>query len=108
MSSSPYDHHWRTVTRLRILKRARYLCERCFRPHEGWPLDVAHLVIPPGQPGHDADTNLAALCRRCHRKEDYESWARKFAAWVQAQYHQRCREKDAGRPLLQEDFHAET
>jgi 5-methylcytosine-specific restriction endonuclease McrA len=87
----PYDYHWRTVTRPRILERAGRACERCHRP---WPpLDVAHLVIPPGQPGHDDDANLAVLCRRCHRAYDYVEWSRKC-------YETRSRRKDAGRPLL--------
>lgn len=106
---TPYNHAWRTRTRPFILYRAggrfpdaKYAgaakCERC-----GWidclhdgcsELDVAHLVIPPGEPGHDEPENLAALCRRCHRAHDYAEWARKC-------YETRSRRKDAARPLLQ-------
>ena len=106
-----YGHHWRTVTRPAILRRAggvfqegRYLggarCERCGIsdpiPLSVWQrstLDVAHLVIPPGEPGHDAEDNLACLCPQDHRRHDYRTW------------NARCKEtrldrKDGARPIV--------
>lgn len=103
-----YGHRWRTVTRPRILARAGNACERCARrpglpaigrsrkvwgvPSKVEPLDIAHLVIPPGQPGHDDDDNLAALCRQCHRTHDYKAWAAKC-------HETRAARKDAARPI---------
>lgn len=112
-----YGHHWRTVTRPAILRRAggrfsddgRYQgaakCEKCgyidCLPEGRSELDVAHLVIPPGQPGHDDDTNLAARCHPCHRAHDYEPWARLYRAWLRQQLELRIRRKDAERPILE-------
>jgi hypothetical protein len=91
-----YGHHWRNETRPRILARAKNTCEKCGRfEYNGTRLDVAHLVIPPGQPGHDDDDNLAALCRLCHRRHDYADWARRC-------HETRSIRKDAARPLLRE------
>ncbi len=82
-----YGHHWRTVTRPRILARAGGCCEGC---HLAWTgrREVAHLVYQPPDPRHDEDENLAALCVPCHKRHDYDSWARKC-------YDTRCRRKDA-------------
>lgn len=86
-----YGHRWRTVTRPRILQRAGKSCERCGK---FWhKLEVAHLEIPPGEPGHDDDDNLAALCIPCHRRHDYPEWARKCRET-------RAKRKDRNRPLL--------
>jgi hypothetical protein len=106
----PYGHRWRTVTRPRILARAGALvaedgwygggarCERCHWLESrvlgrASQIEIAHLLIPPGKPGHDADDNLAALCLICHRKHDYAEWARKC-------YETRAARKDRARPLL--------
>lgn len=85
-----YGYRWRTITRPRIIARAGGKCERCHKPKQ---LEVAHLVIPPGAPGHDDDDNLAALCVLCHKKHDYPEWARKC-------HETRCARKDSKRPLL--------
>lgn len=85
-----YGHHWRTVTRPRILERAGGCCERCgVRPRR---IEVAHL---DQHPPNDADENLAALCPRCHHAADYTAWSMK------ARETRRAR-KDHGRPLLGE------
>lgn len=55
--------------------------------------EVAHLVIPPGEPGHDSLENLAYLCLNCHRRHDYPAWAAKCRLT-------RIARKDAARPLL--------
>jgi hypothetical protein len=95
-----YSRRWRTITRPEVLRRAGGVfgddglyqggarCARCqcpdIFPLSVWTrsqIDVAHLVTPPGQPGHDDPDNLAALCRKDHRAADYK-------------------EKDAERPIL--------
>lgn len=112
-----YARKWRTVTRPAILLRAggrfdggQYRgAAKCFRcghidcMHGGRSeLDVAHLVIQPGDPGHDEDTNLSALCRPCHRAHDYQQWARLHRAWLQEQRRRRLARKDAARPILEQ------
>jgi len=107
-----YGRIWRTVTRPRILARAGHRCEKCgvanyevgirepnglFRPvparkrrgHEiRIVLTVAHLNHVAGS---DEDTNLMALCQRCHLLYDLEH------------HHQtRGARKDRRRPLLEE------
>lgn len=118
---SPYDYHWRSVTRPEALLAAggrfergvspdnkpqgKYIggarCERCKwveqqlgggRPKKRSRIEIAHL---DGDPWNNDPDNRAVLCTSCHRAHDYESWARK------------CREtrggkKDLARPLLQE------
>lgn len=91
--ASPYNWHWRTVTRPRILERDRYCCLRCHQRFHASKLEVAHLVIPPTQPGHDDDDNLATMCQPCHKAFDYLEWARKC-------HETRCARKDPARPLL--------
>lgn len=115
---SPYNHRWRNVTRPHILRRAggrfselgEYCgaakCERCRHidcMHDGRSeLDVAHLEIQPGEDGHDGDENLAALCRKCHRAHDYDSWARKFRAYLQRRVEELRERLDSERPILQQ------
>jgi len=85
-----FGHHWRTVTRPRILARAiaEYIgdwmpgllpthipCEWCHIWVPRSKIQVAHLYLAPGVPGHDADGNLAALCSACHGSHDYSSRA---------------------------------
>jgi hypothetical protein len=105
-----FGWHWRTKVRPRILARARSNwtgalpaitqipdaapCERCRRWLRGRKLEVAHLHIAPGEPGHDADDNLSCLWVPCHKRHDYVGWAK-------ACYETRCRAKDAARPILQ-------
>lgn len=86
-----YGHHWRTVTRPRILERAGGRCERCGRKIVR--LEVAHLVILPPDPRHDQDDNLAGLCVRCHKAQDWASWSKACRAT-------RARRKDRERPIL--------
>ncbi len=107
-----FGRKWRDRTRPRIILRAiaefgvdpEYWligllpsfcpCEWCHT----WVLisriEVAHLYLAPGVPGHDDDSNLAALCSDCHKRWDYASWALES-------FTTRCKRKDAGRPLLE-------
>ena len=113
---TPYDHHWRTVTRPAILRRAGGVfderghyqggarCARCgvpdVLPLSIWQrstLDCAHL---DGNPENDAEENTAALCRTDHRAHYYAEWAAKYRAYVIREREKRIAEKDAGRPIL--------
>jgi hypothetical protein len=107
-----FGRKWREHTRPRIIARALaeygvdvsfwligllpafVPCERCHTWVPYSEIQVAHLYLAPGVPGHDDDENLAALCSTCHRQHDY-------AAWAWDSYETRCKRKDAGRPLLQ-------
>jgi hypothetical protein len=82
-----YGHAWRTRVRPQALAKAGNRCERCGAAGR---LDVAHLDQTPG---HDAEWNLAAWCRRCHRLYDYRAWRRLC-------HEPRATRKDAARPLL--------
>jgi len=84
---TPYNYHWRTSTRPRILERDGYRCRRCGRAGR---LDVAHL---DQDNTHDDDENLLSMCRRDHRRHDYASWKAKSRET-------RAARKDAGRPIL--------
>lgn len=84
-----YGHHWRTVTRPRVIKRCGGRCERCGRRPRR--IDVAHL---DGDAENMADENLAGLCSTCHKRHDYQRWAAKAIDT-------RRRRKDRGRPLLE-------
>lgn len=83
----PYGYRWRTETRPAILERDGNRCRRCRRPGR---LDVAHV---DQDNTHDDHGNLEALCRRCHRRHDYEHW--KAAARATRELR-----KDLARPLL--------
>jgi 5-methylcytosine-specific restriction endonuclease McrA len=85
-----YGHHWRTVVRPVVITRAGGCCQRCRRPWK--PLEVAHLDGDPSNLGEDY-SNLAALCRTCHRMNDFVLWAARCRET-------RARRKDARRPLL--------
>jgi len=90
-----YGHRWRTVTRPQILTRAALHCERCQKlVINERHLEIAHLYIEPGNPGHDDPDNLAALCHKCHRRHDRNTWSRRC-------FETRTRRKDGARPLLQ-------
>ncbi len=82
-----YGYHWRKHVRPPILLGARGKCEHCGKRK---PLDVAHL---DGVAGHDTTDNLAALCRRCHNRNDYRVAQRKAKET-------RLTHKDEQRPLL--------
>ena len=51
-------------------------------------------------PGHTGETNLAALCKRCHRRHDYAGWSVKFRHYLEIEKERRIDRKDAERPLL--------
>ena len=90
-----------TAIRQAVLERARFRCEACGQKQgkrywnlktSRWvivQLGVAHLDNDPRN--NDADTNLKALCRKCHLKAD-------------AAFHKRTRQarRDRARPLLAE------
>ena len=85
-----YGHHWRTVSRPRVLTRCGGKCERCGRRPRR--IEVAHL---DGDARNRSDENLAGMCPTCHKQHDYAVWAAKALATRRAR-------KDRGRPLLGE------
>jgi hypothetical protein len=83
----PYSYKWRHEIRPKILDRDGNRCRHCSGCKR---LDIAHL---DGDNTHDDDANLAALCRLCHRRHDYEHWSAAARATRQIR-------KDQARPLL--------
>ena len=69
---------WAAV-RFAAVARAGYVCEECGR--EG-PLQVHHLTY--ARFGAERDTDLIALCARCHRRAD--NARRKFKGWCERRY----------------------
>ena len=61
-----YPRNWNRIS-LRIKCRAGWKCEACDHENAGWPytLTVHHI---DGDPRHNEDDNLIALCQRCHVK----------------------------------------
>ncbi len=64
MPKKRQDRETWNVTRLRILERDGYACVRC---SESVEVETAHIDhIKSGKLGSNLDSNLRALCRRCH------------------------------------------
>ncbi len=62
---SGYSADWNEIA-ARIKSEAGWRCEQCGHPHApeaGYTLTVHHI---DGHPGHNARSNLVALCQRCH------------------------------------------
>lgn len=81
-----YPPNWKAEIVPRIRARAGECCEWCgaanYQPHpvtgSKVVLTVAHLDDP--DPSNVADSNLAALCQRCHNRHDAPMRARNAAA----------------------------
>ena len=113
-----FGHRWRTVTRPRILARAGgvfdeatgdYIgsarCERCGRPDvpvvsvwQASEIDIAHLT---GDVAGTQDSELAALCKPCHRAVDYRVWSLLFTTWLHRERQRKIDAADEARPILQ-------
>jgi hypothetical protein len=106
------DPIWKGSRLVELIYRGGAKCEKCEAPDWVWIqcvipglellerrslLDVAHL---DGDTCNEADTNLAALCRKCHRAHDLPAWAQKFRLWVIQEREKRLDRKDGERPLL--------
>ena len=82
-----YPKNWKTEIRPSILKRAGNKCEFCgvenYKPH---PITGSKVVLTIAHLDHDIsnnnDTNLRALCQKCHNGHDgkYRSRRRRGAA----------------------------
>ena len=60
-----YPEDWDAIA-ANVKERAGWLCEHCGHAHEpakGYTLTVHHL---DGEPSNCDDSNLVALCQRCH------------------------------------------
>jgi 5-methylcytosine-specific restriction endonuclease McrA len=64
-----YPPDWAEISKRIRFERAGGLCETCGRPHgfDGVFLTTAHL---DHDPTNNAETNLRALCQRCHLAHD--------------------------------------
>lgn len=101
MPTAAYGHAWRTRIRPAALQRDHWECVRCGLGDRAMglrsALDVAHLS---GDTSDTSDENLAVLCRRDHRANDYASWAAKFREYLALERERRIAEKDNSRPIL--------
>lgn len=69
--TGPADLHrrkGRTKTRMRILTRDNFTCNKCDESYPETYLEVDH-IIPLSQSGPDNDHNLQTLCIPCHREK---------------------------------------
>lgn len=60
-----YRRKGRTKTRLRILTRDNFTCNKCDESYPETYLEVDH-IIPLSQGGPDNDSNSQTLCIPCH------------------------------------------
>lgn len=68
-----YPVNWKTEIRPRILRRAQHCCERCGIPDRvlrGKSLVVLTIAHLDQDITNNDDSNLAALCQRCHINHD--------------------------------------
>lgn len=68
-----YPRNWKTEIRPRILRRAQHCCEQCGIPDRvlrGERLVVLTIAHLDQDVTNNADSNLAALCQRCHLNHD--------------------------------------
>lgn len=72
-----YPENWLSEIRPRILKRADNRCEWCgaenYNPH---PITGSRVILTISHENHDKsnnkDSNLNALCQRCHLRHDIQ------------------------------------
>lgn len=59
----------------KVLAESRERCERCARHREPYGLDVAHIIRRRFAAVRCVESNVWALCRRCHRLVDNDKRA---------------------------------
>lgn len=62
-----YPPRWREIAN-RIKEKANYTCQHCKNKHKP-PKVILTVHHRDGDPTNNADTNLIALCRKCHLRE---------------------------------------
>lgn len=68
-----YGGQWRK-RRERIMGRDKYLCQPCWARHRVMPAVAVDHIVPKAEGGTDADDNLQAICKTCHKlKTENES-----------------------------------
>lgn len=65
MSHIGYPEDWAAI-RADIIDQCGRQCANCHRPRTDTPLEVHH-IVPLGQAGSHARSNLVALCPTCHQ-----------------------------------------
>ena len=60
-----YGSEWE-VTRKRILRRDKGLCQVCLKGSRYRPARAVDHIIPKAEGGSDEDENLQAICKTCH------------------------------------------
>lgn len=68
-----YGGQWRK-RRERIMRRDKALCQPCRKGGSVMPAVAVDHIVPKAEGGTDADENLQAICKRCHKlKTENES-----------------------------------
>lgn len=68
-----YGGRWRKL-RDRIMRRDKGLCQPCLAVGRVMPAVAVDHIVPKAEGGTDADENLQAICKACHkRKTENES-----------------------------------
>lgn len=64
-----------------ILRRDSFTCQVCGKKRQRRTLEVHH-IIPRSKGGDDDPTNLIALCKYCHDREDWYEHVRMFPTTI--------------------------
>ena len=68
-----YGWDWRK-RRDRIMRKHKYLCQPCLAKDRVMPAVAVDHIVPKAEGGTDADENLQAICKPCHKlKTESES-----------------------------------
>ncbi|MBB5322325.1 HNH endonuclease [Marinobacter oulmenensis] len=61
-----YGGRWKRI-RARIMRRDKALCQPCLAEGKVMPAVAVDHIINKAEGGTDADENLQAICKRCHK-----------------------------------------
>ncbi|AYP29032.1 HNH endonuclease [Marinobacter phage AS1] len=70
-SQRGYGGRWKRI-RVRIMRRDKALCQPCMAEGKVMPAVAVDHIVPKAEGGTDADENLQAICKRCHKLKTEE------------------------------------
>ena len=71
-----YGTEWQRV-RLLVLRRDKFLCQRCLKVGRIETADCVDHVVPKAKGGTDAMSNLQSLSKACHMIKSLEDFGRR-------------------------------